>query len=393
MSQSKRGQQTPLCHGPGDAHGLRVLFAAPVLAGGIASMLRTLIAELERQGVRCAVYGLSGSREAFTDVCSGPVTLDRSVRLRAALLERRHAILHCTATMHQVAPFRRTLTATRRAFRLVYTFHGGLPEDCGDWDADAFTAVSPSCARAHSVPDGKACDVIPNAVDTTAFRPTAVQASARPILLWVGRTVDSDWRSKDVHGFLHLAASGLAERYDLVVVDEADRRDDLGLAEWLQGRTQYRWGLSRGEMAHLYSTVAASGGAWVSTSRSEGFPMCLLEAWACGCPVVVPNVQGFDYVRDGVNGLAYDRGAGLAGLMACVSALQDDALRARIVTTALEEVRSCFSPQRVADQYLSLYRRVLANGRDAGLLTPVARAADRVAGLGLRAYARLRGLQ
>ncbi len=56
-------------------------------------------------------------------------------------------------------------------------------------------------------------------------------------------------------------------------------------------------------MAALYRETAASGGALLSTSRDEGLPMVMLEAWACGCPVIVPRRAGFDLVQDGVNGL------------------------------------------------------------------------------------------
>jgi len=47
----------------------------------------------------------------------------------------------------------------------------------------------------------------------------------------------------------------------------------------------------------------------VNTSTSEGFPMAVLEAYAAGLPVVVPNICGMkEIVTNKVNGLLYEPG-------------------------------------------------------------------------------------
>lgn len=61
--------------------------------------------------------------------------------------------------------------------------------------------------------------------------------------------------------------------------------------------------LSYSDMPSFYTTVAASGGVFLSTSVSEGYPYNLLEAQACGCPVVSTMSGGaMEVVSHGITG-------------------------------------------------------------------------------------------
>jgi glycosyltransferase involved in cell wall biosynthesis len=101
------------------------------------------------------------------------------------------------------------------------------------------------------------------------------------------------------------------------------------------------------------SDVAALG------SRSEGLPMALLEAMACGVPVVATDCPaGVSYLLEG----------GEAGLLvpvddhgamadAIIRIGRDAELRARIVARGRERA-AAFSPDVVAQQYLAVARQV-----------------------------------
>jgi glycosyltransferase involved in cell wall biosynthesis len=70
---------------------------------------------------------------------------------------------------------------------------------------------------------------------------------------------------------------------------------------------------------------------WVSGSTSEGFSLPLLEAMACGCPVVSTAVGGaLDFLKDGVNGHVVPVGdsAAMADRIERVLALPDAEWRA-----------------------------------------------------------------
>ena len=83
---------------------------------------------------------------------------------------------------------------------------------------------------------------------------------------------------------------------------------------------------------------------FVSPTYSEGFSNTILEAMASGLPVVSTDSVGVvDCVRDGENGLLH-RPGDVEGLAMRLGLLLDDAaLRRRLATAALEEVRRLYS--------------------------------------------------
>jgi glycosyltransferase involved in cell wall biosynthesis len=99
----------------------------------------------------------------------------------------------------------------------------------------------------------------------------------------------------------------------------------------------------------------------VLTSENEGFPNSLVEASACGVPLVATNVGGVpDVLLEGKTGfsVAVDDPAGTAS--AIVTLLADPARRRAFGTTARHEVQSRFTESAAIDRLLGLYRRVSA---------------------------------
>jgi glycosyltransferase involved in cell wall biosynthesis len=97
------------------------------------------------------------------------------------------------------------------------------------------------------------------------------------------------------------------------------------------------------------------------SSRHEGLPLALLEAWAAGLPVVVPAVGGIaKVVAHEATGLLFpreDEGA-LAAAMGRV--MRDAALAGRLANAGRELVRRDYSLARMADEYERHYRELMA---------------------------------
>jgi hypothetical protein len=122
------------------------------------------------------------------------------------------------------------------------------------------------------------------------------------------------------------------------------------------------WGaVQKDKLPAFFQEVADSGGCVLSTSISEGLPMALLEAQACGCPVIGTNVRGVnEVVVQEYGGVLYPFETApeeLASLL--IDTLRDtEGMRARRETCA-RRARERFSLERMAEDYLRIYREAL----------------------------------
>jgi len=98
---------------------------------------------------------------------------------------------------------------------------------------------------------------------------------------------------------------------------------------------------------------------FVFPSYSEGLPNSLLEAMACGLPVIASRIGGVvDVVEDGRSGILFEPGdvSGLASAM--IRLIEDVELRQRLGIEARKKIVEDFSIDRVADRYIKLYGKL-----------------------------------
>lgn len=95
---------------------------------------------------------------------------------------------------------------------------------------------------------------------------------------------------------------------------------------------------------------------YVNTSLHEGIPLSILDAMACGKPVVAPSVGGIPEIishrEDGVLVQGRDP-KDFAG--SCLEILQDESLRISMGGQALRKVAARFSGLKMAESYRQLY--------------------------------------
>ncbi len=178
--------------------------------------------------------------------------------------------------------------------------------------------------------------VIPPGTDFARFQPDAAVAR-ESVVLHVGRLK----RYKATEHLLQ-AARRLRERglkFKTVVVGDGDdkpRLEALAAKLDLADDVRFTGFIPEAEKVDWYRRAAVL----VENSVKEGWGLIVMEANACGTPVVVANSPGLrDSSRDGVNGLMYDYGdvAGLAEKLERI--LTDKALRDGLGRQAIDWAR------------------------------------------------------
>jgi alpha-1,3-rhamnosyl/mannosyltransferase len=184
----------------------------------------------------------------------------------------------------------------------------------------------------------------------------------------------------DIRGDFVLAVGSLEPRKNLIGLLEGmtrlprDIRDDLTLV--IAGPGGWRNRAIRERMERAAKVLSIQEAGYVSTgelvelyrratvfaypSLSEGFGLPVLEAMACGTPVVTSNTSSLPEVAGTAAVLVdpedpEDIGAGLGRL------LQDRGLREEMVERGFDNVRR-FSWDRCARETVSVYRRAVAGG-------------------------------
>jgi glycosyltransferase involved in cell wall biosynthesis len=157
-------------------------------------------------------------------------------------------------------------------------------------------------------------------------------------------TVGTVARVKGTDVFLEAAARVLAERPDVTFehVGATDLHRDPSLDDDIARRLA---AVPPGRLAMLgpqpASDVLPRWSAFVSASRSEAFPLAVLEAMAHGLPVVATAVGGVpEQIRDGATGLLVPPEDPSAMAQAILRLHDDLALRDRLGAAAAAHVRS-----------------------------------------------------
>ncbi|MDQ6744054.1 MAG: glycosyltransferase family 4 protein [Candidatus Dormibacteraeota bacterium] len=361
--------------------GPRVLIDARPLQGpsgarGIGSYVRGLLAGLLEQGFDHNVSLLVDGRLPTPSVPEGAFVA-HSVRPR---YRGRFGLMEEAATMggrlERIRPrlYHATSLAlpSRSPVPLVVTLHDLIPWALGGrqmWGersrwwlgrrllrrADLVIAVSSHVARDAQrlarIPEERLV-VVPEGVGP-GFRP-APGAAARvaerhgvraPYLLYVG-ALDA---RKDPHGLLRAwqVARTAGADVELVV---AGSPGPQAPAELPGAR---RLGhVSHSELVDLYSAAAC----FVFPSRNEGFGLPLLEAMACGCPVVAYRNSSIPEVVGEAGPLVEDGDAEALG--AAAAQLACDSGRAEVARAAGLRRARRFTWARTASETIAAYRRL-----------------------------------
>jgi D-inositol-3-phosphate glycosyltransferase len=242
--------------------------------------------------------------------------------------------------------------------------------------SDVVIAESPASkqhmSQVYDVDSGK-IEIIPGGVDIATFRPQDRQqirqslglAPEQPVLLFVGRL--QPLKGIDI---LLRAAQIVQQQYPslqvLVIGGGVDIQDDHETQERqrLQALSQ-ELGLAcrvqfiKAQPQEILVQYYAAADVFVMPSHYESFGMVVLEAMACGTPVVASNVGGLtSTVVHGSTGLLVPAGDWHAFAQAIVRLIASPLLRERYGQASVQRAQRFAWPGIVA-RTIQLYRRLL----------------------------------
>jgi len=115
-----------------------------------------------------------------------------------------------------------------------------------------------------------------------------------------------------------------------------------------------------GERDDVYKILEDAHVLWMPSFR-EGLPLSVLEAMACGLPVIASNTGGLpEVVFDEKTGYLIDIGAFEQLAEKTIKILSDKNLAKSMGLEGRKKVEEFFSIEKTADNYLNIYKKVLS---------------------------------
>lgn len=209
-----------------------------------------------------------------------------------------------------------------------------------------------------SVGLGRVCLIRGSGVDTEVFLPMP-EPKGTPLVVLPARMLWDKGVGEFVEAARQLKARGVVARFALVGEPDPENPatvPEAQLAAW-HAETVIEWWGQRANMPQVY----AQAHIVCLPSYREGLPKSLLEAAACGRPIVTTDVPGCrEIVRNGGNGVLVPVRDAPALAEALASLIADPDMRRRMGESGRAIAVSEFSQERVIAETLAAYREAMA---------------------------------
>ncbi len=366
---------------PAERYRIALVGPLPPPSGGMASQLQQLLACLQSDGHGVELVQTNAPyRPAWIGGVRG---LRAAARLLPYLLALWHAAGRCQL-MHVLAnsgwawrlfavPAIRIARA--RGVPVIVNYHGGGAEDFfrsgGEGDLRHLRAADAVVVPSDYLRDvfgrfGVMATVVPNVIDTARFRPRPELREAGVFHVVVTRNLEPVYDNATALRAFALAAPRLGPCRLSIAGAGPERADlealaaQLGVAE----RVIFTGRIDNAAMPALYQGASVM----VNPSRVDNQPVSILEAFACGVPVVSTNVGGVPRVaEDGRTALLVPPGEPQAMADALARLATETGLAQRLADAGLAESHRYTWPA-ARRAWLEQYRRVTTGCGVAGMV-------------------------
>lgn len=324
---------------PGDVRRLSLGKTGPLDIPRVVRRLAHVLSRLRPDVVFTRVYFTALVTFAAAGLARCPAPLVSAIDCHLSLFLRRERLTRLrTCLVRRILPRIDRLVAVSRAVRRDLVDRFGVDPD--------------------------RCTVIHNSIDTDrvsrlarAELPREVENDDRALVVSAGRLEPEKNFPLLIEAF---ASAADARQARLVILGEGRERrslEELVRRLGLEDRVELP-----GFRANPFPCMQAAT-VFAFLSNHEGFGNAIVEAMACGAPVVCTDFPAAtEIITDGEDGLLVPRGDVKAAADALRRVLADAQLRARLSQAARQRA-AAFDNRRVARVYDELFRQVLAEKR------------------------------
>jgi glycosyltransferase involved in cell wall biosynthesis len=232
--------------------------------------------------------------------------------------------------------------------------------------AQSFVCVSDDIASSvrqrRIAPDAR-IEFIPNGIDVAFFSAGHGRDEIRSqlnivepafVIGTVGRLSEVKRHELLIKAFAEIAKA--ADNVHLLIVGDGELRGSLeSLSAVLGLSSKVHFVGYRADRDRYLSAMDI----FALTSRSEGMPLAILEAWASKLPVIASEVGGIPGIlQSGLNGLLFPSGDQTALVHCLTRLLRDSKLRSQLAAQSHADVCEKYSFATMFLQYQELYQRV-----------------------------------
>lgn len=333
----------------------------PVVAAGtgVDRFTERLITGLQNRGVRAEAFWLPPRAEYLPWTVKVPKAPSWATIVHInSWLHKRFVpeVLPCVATFHSFV-HEEKLREYKKPLQVLY--HKLWVERCErntTRSASLLTGVSEYACLSNANHFKNACpQKIYNWIDTGLFKPTLYAPPTNPFkLLFVGKIS----RLKGANLFRPIMEK-LGKGYELRVTGSARELDELGAT------ADNIFALGKIEDIQTLIQMYQKSDALLFPTLTEGFGLAVLEAQACGLPVVTSNCASLpEIVKDGETGFLC-KTAAVGDFVKAVQALTDPRCHRAMSSNASRLASTNFSEDEAVNRYLELYHSLLSFGQNA----------------------------
>ena len=228
--------------------------------------------------------------------------------------------------------------------------------------ADVICSTSHTMARQAKLYTSKKIEVVPFGVDTTIFKPMQVKSlfSEKDIVIGTVKTLEKKYGIE----YLIKAFKIVSDKHKnlplkLLIVGGGSLEKELkelskSLGIW--DKTKFTGKIPFEEVPKYHNMLSVS----VSVSESESFGVAVVEAMACGKPVVVSNVGGLpEVVEDGKTGFVVPPRNPEETAKAIEKLVLNRKLRIKMGNAGRERVKRLYDWSKCVEKMMNLYKEVL----------------------------------